>query len=454
MLREDGSKDHTMMRLLKEWFKVAEVLLVLLAVPAAFIYHISFRWPGLLDVSYVAIVGMFILQAALSYGYTTSVLKRKPSGPFSPAETQPLPKTTFIVTAYLPNEVPVIEATLVNILQNVLRPPAGIEVILVYNTPHAEPLEGKLREMTRQWPELILTNADGSRSKSENLNHALELAHGDMIVLLDADHLVSSDCIAPAWRWMEAGYDVVQGGCKIRNTSGGIVPGIVGIEFEVMYGVHHPARSVLFDTGLFGGSNGYWRAAAIKKIRFDANMLTEDIDTTLRGILAGLRFVHDEAIVSTELAPVTLGGLWFQRKRWLQGWLQCALKYQRAIWKTGHLNLTQKFSWTTQLGCGVVYDLVAFLFFPVVLAIWFHSGRVALPAPAYSVFAFFFILLTGPYQAAVMYRNAVPPRDSAWRYALYIVVSWPYTLFKTVLHMVAIRDELAGERAWTVSKRG
>lgn len=441
-------------RLLKEWFKVAEILLFILVLPTAVFYALAFRWPFFLNISYHVIVGLFIFQSALSYWYTTSVFNRKVFVPLPTAENKPIPRTTFIVSAYLPNEVSVVEATLINILQNVKRPPKGSEVILAYNTPHMEPLELKLREMTYQWPELILANAYGSRSKSENLNHAIELASGDMIVLLDADHLVLRDCLTHAWRWLDEGYDVVQGLCKIRNISEGIIPKIVGVEFEIMYGVNHPSRSIIFDTSLFGGSNGYWKAEAIRKIRFDEDMLTEDIDTTLRGILAGLRFVHDKTIVSTELAPVTVSGLWFQRKRWSQGWFECSLKYQLAMWQTKYLNLAQKFLWSTLLLWRVVYDVASSLLFPVMLAFWLHLGRVALPVNAYILFALFFTLLSGPYQAIIAFKNAARPRGPAWEYIFYSMGVWAYTVFKTVVHLVAIRDELAGERSWIVSKRG
>jgi cellulose synthase/poly-beta-1,6-N-acetylglucosamine synthase-like glycosyltransferase len=442
------------LRSLKEWFKVGEILLFILVLPTVVFYYLSLQWPLFLDISYYTIVGLFIFQSALSYWYTTSVFNRKVFVPLPTAKNQPIPRTTFIVSAYLPNEVSVVEATLVNILQNVIRPADGIEVILAYNTPHMEPLELKLREISYQQPELILANAHGSRSKSENLNHAIELASGDMIVLLDADHLILGDCLARAWRWLDEGYDVVQGLCKIRNTSEGIVPQIVGIEFEIMYGVNHPSRSIIFDTSLFGGSNGYWKPDAIRKIRFDVDMLTEDIDTTLRGILAGLHFVHDKTIVSTELAPVTLEGLWYQRKRWSQGWFQCSFKYQLAMWKTKYLNLGQKFLWSTLLVWRVIYDVVGSLLFPVVLAFWLHLGRVTLPVNAFIVFALFFTMLNGPYQTVIAFKNATPPRASVWQYVFYSFAVWAYTLFKTVVHLVAIRDELAGEHSWVISKRG
>lgn len=439
---------------LKEWAKVAEVFLVLVVGATAVFFWISLKWPLFLDISYYFVVTLLVVQSALSYWFTTSVFNDKKFVPLPTAENKEIPRTTFIVSAYLPNEIAVIESTLLNILENVKRPANGIEVILAYNTPHVEALELKLRQLAYQWPELILANAYGSRSKSENLNYAIGLTSGQMIALLDADHWVSGDCLARAWRWLDEGYDVVQGRCKVRNCAESLIAKMVEIEFEIIYGVNHPSRSIIFDTSLFGGSNGYWKVEVLKKVKFDESMLTEDIDSTVRGILAGYRFVHDRTIVSSELAPTTISGLWYQRKRWSQGWFQCSMKYQLAMWKTRYLNFPQKFIWTTLLTWRVFFDVVSSLLFPIVFAFWLHVGEIAFPVNAYILFALIFTMLSGPYQALAAYKNAALPRAPAWEYLFYSFFVWPYTVFKTVVHIVAIRDQLAGEHAWVISKRG
>lgn len=442
-----------MPRALKEWLKVAEVMLFIFVAPTAVFYAISLKWYPFLDVSYRFIVGLLLVQAALSYWYTTSVFRRRPFVSLPSAKHESVPRTTFIVSAYLPNEVKIIQNTLLNILNNVKRPAGGIEVILAYNTPHMEALELQLRDLAIQFPELILANAYGSRSKSENLNYAMDLASGKMIALLDADHYVAGDCLPLAWRWLDEGYDVVQGMCKVRNGHEDALARIVEVEFDVIYGVNHLSRSVLFDTALFGGSNGYWKAEVLKKVRFKESMLTEDIDSTVRATLDGYRFVCDRSIVSTELAPTTVSGLWFQRKRWAQGWFQCTRKYQGAIWRARHLNFSQKFIWTTLLGWRVFYDVTSTLLFPVLFAFWLRAGSVLLPVDFFVAFSIVFTMLSGPYQSVVAYRNAAAPRPPIWDYLFYAFFVWPYTMFKTFNHIAAIRDELVGERPWVVSKR-
>ncbi|MDD5060174.1 MAG: glycosyltransferase [Candidatus Omnitrophica bacterium] len=437
-----------------EWNKILEILLIFLIIPTFIFYLIGLRQPSFLKNAYYSLVWLFIFQAGLSYLYSLSAFQRGKFKELPTAEHIPVPKTTFIVSAYLPNELEVIVDTLLNILERIQRPDAGIELILAYNTPHMEGIEPHLRELAYKWPELMLANAYGSRSKSENLNYALEIASGEMIVLLDADHLVAVDCLKRAWRWLDEGYNVVQGRCKIRNGKKSPVSALIEVEFEAIYGISHYAKSKLFDSTLFGGTNGYWRSAVIKKIKFDPGRLTEDIDATLRAILQGNHIVHDRSIISTELAPETMTGLWFQRKRWAQGWFQVSLKYQAAILKSRFLNIFQKFMWTTLLMWRVVYDILSHLLFPVVFAFWLARGKIEMPMNSFIWFALFFVMLSGPFETMVAYKNASLPRAPLWQYFYYAFLTFWYTLFKNTIQVVAIRDELLGKREWIVSRRG
>ncbi|MFA6425138.1 MAG: glycosyltransferase family 2 protein, partial [Phycisphaerae bacterium] len=68
-------------------------------------------------------------------------------------------------------------------------------------------------------------------------------------------------------------------------------------------------------------------------------------------------------------------------------------------------------------------------------------------------FAILFTLLSGPFEAAVAYKNASLPRASVIRYLFYAFLTFPFTTFKNAIQVVAIRDELLGKREWVVSQR-
>lgn len=436
-----------------EWNKFFEIQLVFFVIPTILFYLIAQVVPSFLHYMYYFIITLFSVQAMLSFTYSTSGLLHKLANCKDVCPNTDPPRTTFIVSAYLPNEIDVVEETLLNILKKVERPKDGIEVILAYNTPRMEPVEKMLNELAIEYPELILANAHGSRSKSENLNYSLQIASGEIIALLDADHIVNGDCLKRAYKWLATGYDAVQGRCKIRNGRDSVVSGIVEIEFEGIYGIAHYAKSLLFDAALFGGSNGYWKSSVIKELGFNTDVLTEDIETTLRATLKGYKIVHDRDIVSMELAPTYVGALWHQRKRWAQGWYQCSVKYQVPILKSKVLNFRKKFSWTTLLLWRVFYDTMTHFLFPTVLAFWLYNNRVDFPVNYYISFSIGAVLLSGPYETFAAYLNSSKPRASVLQFVAYACVTFPYTLLKNTIQVVAIRDELLGEKKWMITKR-
>src|SRR5262249_22650867 len=111
-----------------------------------------------------------------------------------PVPSQPVPRATFIVAAFLPHEQDIIVDTLTHILDEVRRPEAGLEVILAYNTPIELPIEAELRQLAERRPELRILHVADSESKAENLNAAIAIATGEIVGILDADHYPPADC--------------------------------------------------------------------------------------------------------------------------------------------------------------------------------------------------------------------------------------------------------------------
>src|SRR5262249_44704199 len=159
----------------------------------------------------------------------------------------------------------------------VQRPEAGLELILAYNSPVDLPIEDELRRLAERRPELRPLRGEGSGSKAENLKAAIEIATGEIVGILGPGHHPPAHRLERAWRWLESEYDVVQGRNVIRNRDDNFLTRMIGVEFECMYGVCHPARSLFVDTAIFGGSNGYWRIDALRRTRFDPRFMTEDI---------------------------------------------------------------------------------------------------------------------------------------------------------------------------------
>lgn len=369
------------------------------------------------------------------------------------ASPNPVPRSTFLVAAYLPNEQDIILETVRHILQTVQRPEAGLELILTYNTPTDLPVEEELRSLADTHPELKLLRVEGSHSKAENLNAALEIVTGEIVCILDADHHPAPDCFQRAWRWLEFDYDVVQGRNVIRNHGSNLLTQNIAVEFESVYGVSHAAKSMVADSTLFGGSNGYWRTDALQRIRFNPARLTEDIDATMRTLLNGFRIVHDRSIVTTELAPVDFNSFWFQRKRWAQGWLEVSLMYQRRVWRSPHFTMWQKVYWTYLLYYCVVYSLSALQILPLILSLFLYHGYLPPSDNPYLWFCTLITFFSGVYQTLVTMKVA-SIRYPVLYFVQHGVFIFAYTILKNMIAIVGLYDHLHGHNHWVVTPRG
>ncbi len=467
---------------MKNWsvdvHKLIYTHVLMIGVPTIFYYCLRLGGLTLIDV-HEAIATFFLLSSfmiileasnSLFRRYAVDGERRKPTkgvrervlrslksalgmkGSKCPGPTMPLPRCSFIVVAYLPNEQDIILETIGNILSTVHRPAAGLELILAYNTPVDLAIEDDLYQMAQIHPELRLLRVEGSHSKAENINAALEIVTGEVTCILDADHHPAPDCFFRAWRWLERQYDVVQGRNVIRNHSSNLLTQNIAVEFESLYGVSHPAKSFLADSTIFGGSNGYWRTSVLKQIRFNPSMLTEDIDATMRTLLSGYHIVHDRSIIATELAPEEFNSFWFQRKRWAQGWLEVSFKYQRRVWKSKNFTLWQKFYWTYLLYYCVVYSLFALQILPLILSLFLFHGSLPHSDNAYLWFSTMITFFSGFYQTAVTMKVAAD-RYPVLYFAQHAVLIFAYTMLKNMIAIVGLYDHLHGQNHWVVTPR-
>ncbi|MEB3225577.1 MAG: glycosyltransferase [Synechococcus sp.] len=368
----------------------------------------------------------------------------------APFLTWQVPKCSVVVVAYLPNEQEIILETLTQILQGLIRPAGGLEVILAYNTPHPLPIEANLWDLAAQYPELKLLHVKDSHSKAQNLNAALEVVTGEMTGIFDADHWPAADVLNRAWAWLQDGrYDVVQGRNVIRNRRENWLTRWIAVEFDCLYGVSHPGRSLLVDAALFGGSNGYWRTESLRRIEFCDRRLTEDIDATLRSLSQGVRIVHDPQIISRELAPVDLGAFWSQRQRWTQGWLEVALKYQCHLpfWRS--LDPWQRICWLIMLLYSSLFHGITHQALALMVHHWFWPSDLPLWFLIYTAVVMNLSLFCNHFQATIANGRSLWYREG-WFYTL---VSPFFFVVKLLIVFTSLHNAYHGRRHWVVTRR-
>ena len=398
-------------------------------------------------VYFILVVGLGLTAAAIWMEGFAAL-----RGPELPEEPDTLPSATAVIAAYLPNEA----ATVVETVEAFLRQDyPELQVILAYNTPHPLSVEDELHEIARRDPRLEPLRIEGSVSKAQNVNAALAKARGEIIGVFDADHHPDPGAFRRASRWLAGGADVVQGHCVVRNGETNLVTRLVAAEFEAIYAVSHPGRARLHEFGIFGGTNGYWRAEVLRRKRMRGFMLTEDIDSSMRVVESGGTIVSDPDLVSLELAPVTATALWNQRMRWAQGWTQVSWRHLLPMLKRPGASVRSRFGAFYLLAWREIYPWVSLQIFPL-LAFWLLRGDPPMNwfVPIFVVTTLF-TLSAGPAQVLFAWKLAHPSikQHKRWFFLFFVSSLFFYTEMKNIIVRTAHLKELMGERAWKVTPR-
>jgi biofilm PGA synthesis N-glycosyltransferase PgaC len=205
--------------------------------------------------------------------------------------------------------------------------------------------------------------------KARALNTAIGLSTGEIIISIDADCFVMPTTIENFVKWFaDPKVMAAVGNVKIGNTR--TLVGTVQY-LEYLFAFYCKKADTLFNTiYIIGGAAGAFRREVFEKLGgYTTEVITEDIELTLRIQMAGMKIVYvSDAVVYTEGAD-DIRGLIKQRVRWRHGRVQTFWKYRSLFLKsTGTIN--KLVSWIilpialfgdVQLFCEVFF--IIFLYF-------------------------------------------------------------------------------------------
>ncbi|QBD77973.1 glycosyltransferase family 2 protein [Ktedonosporobacter rubrisoli] len=155
--------------------------------------------------------------------------------------------------------------------------------------------------------------------KGSALNAGIRLSHGDIILSIDADCMVSPDAIAHfVVHFADPEVMAAVGNVKIGNTRT-LIGSIQHLEYLFSF-YFKKADSILNTIYIIGGAAGAFRREVFERIgMYSTTSITEDLDLSMRIQKAGMRIVYaSDAIIFTEGAS-DLAGLIRQRLRWKRG---------------------------------------------------------------------------------------------------------------------------------------
>jgi cellulose synthase/poly-beta-1,6-N-acetylglucosamine synthase-like glycosyltransferase len=171
----------------------------------------------------------------------------------------------------------------------------------------------------------LITFPDPPINKPHGLNIGLEQATGDVVTIFDAEDEPHADILDVVNTDMiRNGAPVVQCGVQLMNYADRWYSALNVLEYFFWFKsrMHYHASVGMVP---LGGNTVFIRRDVLEEMHgWDQNCLTEDADLGIRLSVAGvpIRVLYEDAHVTREETPHTVGQFIKQRTRWNQGFMQ------------------------------------------------------------------------------------------------------------------------------------
>ena len=166
-------------------------------------------------------------------------------------------------------------------------------------------------------------------SKPRGLNHAMQIARGDIVTIFDAEDEPHPDILNIINTTMlNDDVDAIQSGVQLmnHNTKWFCFLNVLEYFFWFKSSLHFFARVGMTP---LGGNTVFVRRELMEQLGgWDETGLTEDADLGIRLSLshARIRIIYDDEFVTREETPHTIEQFIKQRTRWNQGFIQILFK--------------------------------------------------------------------------------------------------------------------------------
>lgn len=153
----------------------------------------------------------------------------------------------------------------------------------------------------------------------------------DAFFIFDADNIVDKNFIKEMNVKLCQGEDVVQGYRDIKNPTDSWVTAGYAIFYWTMHRFYHLARYNLGLSPLLNGTGFMVRFDVVKPNGWETETLTEDIEFSLKRIIAGSKLGWATKAIVYDEQPVGFKQSWTQRTRWTVGHIQCIKRYTKDL---------------------------------------------------------------------------------------------------------------------------
>lgn len=302
-------------------------------------WHGPFSYAVALALYLAEVFGMVIFLTGLFSN--AHPIERRPKPPLGAPDTWP--HVDVLIPTY--NEpVAILETTLIAATQ--MSYPAkrltvwlcddgGTDAMLAHPDPEraraAKARQAELQALCERVGARYVTRAENKSAKAGNLNAALKHCQGDLVLILDADHVPAADFLMQTVGFMQADPKLflVQTPHFFINPdplekNHGIF-GQIPSENEMFYQVTQPGLD-FWNSAYFCGSAALLRRSALNEAGGLSGLtITEDAETAMSLHALGYRSAYLNRPLISGLQPETYSHFVLQRVRWAQGMVQIFL---------------------------------------------------------------------------------------------------------------------------------
>ena len=222
------------------------------------------------------------------------------------------------------------ESVITNTVENILKIDYPNYEIIVIDDRSTDNTAAVIQELASKYENVaaIVRDKDAFPGKSAVLNDALELAHGEAILVFDADATVEPDFLSKLVPNLEpTDVGAVQARKIIRNKDVNLLTRCQNNEYTMDTQLQVARDAVKGAVELRGNGELIKREALLDIGGWNNYTITDDLDMSTRLHIKGwdVRFCPDACVY--EEGIVYLSPLFRQRRRWLEGTIRRYLEY-------------------------------------------------------------------------------------------------------------------------------
>jgi cellulose synthase/poly-beta-1,6-N-acetylglucosamine synthase-like glycosyltransferase len=167
--------------------------------------------------------------------------------------------------------------------------------------------------------------------KAVAINHGLQFARGEVIIVVDADSLVGKNTLLELVQPFKNPEVVsVAGNIKVLNRMN-LLTKCQALEYITAINIFRRALAVFGGVTVVPGALGAYRREVLEGSGFyDPDTIVEDFDVTIKTLKTGKVIQASTAAIAYTEAPQTLDGFMKQRLRWYRGNFQTLWKHHDA----------------------------------------------------------------------------------------------------------------------------